>query len=115
MRVLLVENDITAAKNLLGFLAAQNLRTEVADTGEDALELLRHYQYDIIVLSLSLPDMGGARVISRMRRAGVTTPVLALSPQRQPRLSVDAFAAGADDVVEEGVDRSELVARMHAI
>jgi two-component system cell cycle response regulator CtrA len=115
MRVLVVENDSATLKNLLGFFISQTLLVDVANTGEDALELLGHYEYDIVVLSLSLPDMEGARVISRMRQAGVTVPVLGLSPQRQPRLSGAAFAAGADDVFDQRVDRTELVARMHAI
>ena len=41
---------------------------EAAETGEDALELLRHYEYDIVLLNLALPDMDGARMIGRIWR-----------------------------------------------
>jgi two-component system cell cycle response regulator CtrA len=74
MRVLLVENDLAVASTLQSFFAAQSLRIEAADTGKDALELLRHYQYDIVVLNLALPDMDGTRMISRIRASGIATP-----------------------------------------
>jgi two-component system, cell cycle response regulator CtrA len=115
MRVLLVESDSVAANNLASFLEAMSLRPEMADTGEDALEFLRHYEFDIVVLNLSLCDMDGSRLISRMRTARCSTPVLALSRRLQPRARVDAFKAGADDVVDEHLDRTELFARMRAI
>src|SRR5690349_2312068 len=115
MRVLLVENDSAAAQKLVALFGPHGIRAEIADTGQEALDLLRHYEFDIVVLNLWLPDMDGSRVITRMRAAGLSVPVLALSPRAQPRLSVDAFRAGADDVVDAHVDGAELVARMHAI
>ena len=90
MRVLMVENDLVAAKNLASFFTAQNIRVETAETGEDALDLLRHYEFDIVLLNLCLPDMDGSRVIARMRTARLDVPVLALSDRTQARLSVDA-------------------------
>ena len=115
MRVLLVENDLAIARTLRSFAAAQSLRIEPVDTGEDALELLRHYQFDIVVLSLSLPDIDGTRMISRIRASGIATPVLALSSRRDRQDVPAALAAGADDAVGEGVDPTELIARIHAI
>jgi two-component system cell cycle response regulator CtrA len=115
MRVLLVENDLAVAGILRSFFAAQSLRIEAADTGEDALELLRHYEYDIVLLNLALPDMDGTRMIDRIRGSGIATPVLALSSRRNRHGVAAALAAGADDVVDEAIDRTELIARMHAI
>jgi two-component system, cell cycle response regulator CtrA len=115
MRVLLVENDPAIARTLRASFAAQSMRIEAADTGEDALELLRHYQFEMVVLNLCLPDMDGARMIRRIRDCGITTPVLALSSRRSRDQAPAAFAAGADDVADEGVDPTELIARMHAI
>jgi two-component system, cell cycle response regulator CtrA len=116
MRVLLIENDQAIASTLRSCFSAQSWRIEAADTGEDALELLRHYQFDMVVLKLSLPDMDGTRVISRMRSIGIATPVLALSSRRSAQHGTHAaFSAGADDVTDEYVDLTELTARMHAI
>ena len=80
-----------------------------------ALELLRHYEYDMVLLNLVLPDMDGARMIGRIRGSGIATPVLALCGRRNRHGVPAAFGAGADDVVDECIDRTELIARMHAI
>ncbi len=51
---------------------------DATDTGEEALELVKHYDYDIVVLDLMLPDMEGYEVVRRMRSARVDTPRLDL-------------------------------------
>ena len=115
MRVLLVENDTAAAKRLSDTFASAAFNTEVIDTGEEGLDLLRHYEFEMVVLGSSLPDMEASSFISRMRAARHATPVLALSSALKPAERVRAFAAGADDVVDQTVDSSELLARMGAI
>ena len=115
MRVLLVEHDRGRAAQLAVFLKAEGVHLETTDTGEEALDLVRHYEFDLMLLNLALPDMPGSSVISRMRAARRDTPVLAFSKavSTEPRLK--ALAAGADDVVDLMIDRSELFARMRAI
>ena len=115
MRVLLVENDGTAAAALNADLTSEGARVETVGTGEQALELLRYYDYDIVLLNLMLPDMDGTQVIRRMRTARIAVPVLALSAASGTQPRVAALAAGADDVVARLVDRPELLARMRAI
>ena len=115
VRVLLVENDQPRAAQLGTFLKAQGIHVEAINTGEEALDLVRHYEFDLMLLNLALLDMQGSSVISRMRAARHNTPVLAFSKavSNEPRLK--ALVAGADDVVDLMIDRSELLARMRAI
>lgn len=115
MRVLLIENDNQFAKALEASFVTEGIATERADTGEEALELVRHYEFDLLILALALPDLEGSAVIRRVRAAGRTTPIIALSAMRNPRARVQAFAVGADDVVDQHVDTAELLARMRAI
>ena len=79
MRVLLVEDDITAARGVALLLKSGGAVVDEADTGQEALELVRHYDYDILVLDLMLPDMEGYEVVRRMRASRIDTPVLILS------------------------------------
>lgn len=115
MRVLLIENDVAFAKTLDAYFIAEGIAAERTDMGEEALELVRHYEFDLLILSLALPDIEGSTVIRRIRAAGHTTPILALSNMRNPRARVQAFVAGADDVVDQRVDPAELFARTRAI
>ena len=115
MRVLLVESDSTAVTALSAFLRAEGARVETVDTGEQALELLRYYDFDVVLLNLVLPDMDGCQVIRRMRTARIAVPVLALSGPSGTQPRVAALAAGADDVVARLIDQPELLARMRAI
>ena len=57
MRDLLVEDDLKAAHGITLMLKTGGAVVDQADTGEEALELVRHYDYDIVVLDLMLPDM----------------------------------------------------------
>jgi two-component system cell cycle response regulator CtrA len=115
MRVLLVEADSSAAANLAEFLAKRGIQTEVAYTGEEALDLLRHYDFDVMVLHLALPDMDGCSLIARMRAARKATPVLALSGLSSPQIRLKALNTGADDAIHRLTDREEVLARMRSI
>src|SRR5271165_4728809 len=115
MRVLLVEDDLTAARGIAFMLKASGAVVDEADTGEEALELVRHYDYDIMVLDLMLPDMEGYDVVRRMRAARIETPVLILSGLSRPQAKVKGFGMGADDFITKPFDKAELLARMQAV
>jgi two-component system cell cycle response regulator CtrA len=115
MRVLLVEDDATAARGITLMLKSSGLVVDTTDTGEEALELVKHYDYDIVVLDLMLPDMEGYEVVRRMRSAHMETPVLILSGLSRPEAKVKGFGMGADDFICKPFDKSELVARMQAV
>jgi two-component system cell cycle response regulator CtrA len=115
MRVLLVEEDLIAARGITLMLKAAGAVVDQTDSGEDSLELLRHYEYDIVVLDLALPDIEGFEVVRRMRFARNDTPVLVLSGLTTPQARVKALGLGADDFITKPYDKTELLARMHAI
>jgi len=115
MRVLLVEDDITAARGIALILKTGTAVVDHAANGEEALELVRHYDYDIMVLDLMLPDMEGYEVLRRMRLGRNHTPVLVLSGVSRPDAKVKALGLGADDVMTKPFDKAELIARVQAV
>ena len=115
MRVLLVEDDLTASRGITMMLRSHGAIVDQTDTGEEALELVRHYDYDIMVLDLLLPDMEGYEVVRRMRSSRVDTPVLILSGLTRPQAKVKGFGMGADDYITKPFDKAELVARIQAV
>ncbi len=115
MRVLVVEDDANAARAIAMMLRGHGAICDQTDTGEEALELVRHYDYDIVVLDLLLPDMEGYEVVRRMRASRVETPVLILSGLNRPNAKVKGFGMGADDYITKPFDKAELIARIQAV
>jgi two-component system cell cycle response regulator CtrA len=115
MRVLLVEDEIAAAKAIALMLKSGGAVVDTADTGEEALELVRHYDYDIVVLDLMLPDMDGYEVVRRMRAGRIDVPVLILSGLSRPQAKVKGLGLGADDFITKPFDKAELLARIQAV
>jgi two-component system cell cycle response regulator CtrA len=115
MRVLLIEDDIIVARCVIPMLAASGAVVDHVDTGEEGLELVRHYDYDIVLLDLMLPDIEGLEVLRRMRVGRNDTPVLILSGLSRPQAKVKALGLGADDFITKPFDKAELLARIQAI
>jgi len=115
MRALLVEDDLTVSRGIVAMLKAAAMVVEAVDTGEEALELARLYDYDIIILDLVLPDMEGYEVVRRLRASRVETPVLILSGLNRPQAKVKGFGVGADDFISKPFDSQELLARIQAV
>jgi len=115
MRVLLVEDDSTISRSIELMLKAENMVVDTADLGEDAIEIGKLYDYDIVLLDLALPDMEGTEVLRRLRAARIATPVLILSGLSQLENKLRCLSSGADDFLAKPFDRRELVARIHAI
>jgi two-component system cell cycle response regulator CtrA len=115
MRVLLVEEDLISARAITLMLKGAGAVVDQTDSGEDALELLRHYEYDIVLLDLALPDIEGFEVVRRMRLSRNDTPVMILSGITLPQARVKALGLGADDFITKPYDKAELLARMQAI
>jgi two-component system cell cycle response regulator CtrA len=115
MRILLVEDDLTAARGVSLMLKAAGAVVDHSDTGEEALELSRHYEYDIVLLDLILPDIEGFEVVRRLRIARNDTPVLILSGLTRPQAKVKGLGLGADDFITKPFDKAELLARMQAV
>ncbi len=115
MRVLLVNDDLTTGRGLTLILKATGAITDVAQSGEEGLELLRHYDYDIVLLDLMISEMDGPEVVRRIRASRNHTPVMVITGQSRPQERVRALSAGADDVVTKPFDKAELLARVQAV
>lgn len=93
----------------------RGVRAERVRSGEEAMEFLSLYDYDIVLLDLDLPDMSGHDLIRRIRGSGKTVPVLAISDAVPARVRAQALDLGADDFLSGPCDIDELLARMRAI
>ena len=113
MRILLIEDDSVTAQTIDLMLRAESVF--VTGVGEEGLSLAMQYEYDIVILDLSLPDMSGYEVLRTLRLSKIRTPILILSGADSIENKVRGLDFGADDYMTKPFDRDELVARIHAI
>jgi len=115
MRALIAAGDVGAAAGIRAMLAREDVICDATDLGRDSFLLSRLYDYDIILLDLTVADCEGYKLLRQLRAAGVGTPILILSGRGELDEKVKFLRFGADDYLTKPVDRRELVARMLAI
>lgn len=115
MRVLLVEDDASTARSIEMALASEGIVCDIAELGEEGLEIGKIYDYDIIILDLMLPDLDGYEVLRRLRAAKVKTPILILSGLTAPDQKIKGLGIGADDYLTKPFNKGELIARIQAV
>jgi DNA-binding response OmpR family regulator len=88
---------------------------DTAADGRQALELASINDYDLIVLDVMLPGVGGLDVCRQIRRAGRAVPILMLTARGEPDQRVEGLDAGADDYLPKPYHFPELLARIRAL
>lgn len=115
MRVLLIEDDNATAQSVELMLKSEGFNVYTTNLGEEAVDLGKLYDYDIILLDLNLPDMSGFEVLRSLRISKVKTPTLILSGLAGIDDKVKGLGFGADDYMTKPFHKDELMARIHAI
>ena len=114
MRILLIEDDSSAAQAIEAILKLENFDVYTTDLGETGVDFGKLYNYNIILLDLNLPDMSGFDVVRSLRMSNVETPIIIISGIADTREKVRALGFGADDYMTKPLDNKELVARIYA-
>jgi DNA-binding response OmpR family regulator len=115
MRILVVEDDLRIARDIVTTLEAAGYVVETAGDGEDAWFRGDTEDYDLVVLDLGLPKMDGLAVLKRWRGAGRSMPVLVLTARGAWAERVEGIDAGADDYLPKPFQMAELLARTRAL
>ena len=79
MRILLIEDDSSAAQAIEAILKLENFDVCTTDLGETGVDFGKLYNYNIILLDLNLPDMSGFDVVRSLRMSNVETPIIIIS------------------------------------
>jgi two-component system KDP operon response regulator KdpE len=112
-RVLVVDDEPQIRRALGVNLRARGYEVDLAETGEEALDLAARHHPDVVVLDLGLPGIGGVEVIQGLR-GWSEVPVIVLSVRESESDKVAALDAGADDYVTKPFGMDELLARLRA-
>jgi two-component system KDP operon response regulator KdpE len=112
-RVLAVDDEGPILRALGANLKARGFEFDLAETGEQALELAARHKPDAVILDLGLPGISGIEVI-RGLRGWTDTPIIILSARDGQADKVAGLDAGADDYVTTPFEMEELFARLRA-
>jgi two-component system copper resistance phosphate regulon response regulator CusR len=115
MRILLVEDEPSAATMLAKGLREEAYAVDVAGDGETALAQAFVNDYDLIILDIVLPGQDGFKVCRQLRANGSTVPVLMLTARDAVEDRVEGLDSGADDYLPKPFDFDELLARVRAL
>ena len=115
MRVLIMEDDKTVAQFMARGLREAGHVCDVANDGEQGLEMGRDGSYDVVVVDRMMPRRDGLSVIEALREDGDKTPILILSALGEVDDRVDGLKSGADDYLVKPYAFAELLARIEAL
>jgi two-component system OmpR family response regulator len=115
MRILVVEDEASLAKQLTSSIAEAGYAVDHAPDGERADFLAHTEPYDAMVLDLGLPKIDGLTLLRRWRDAGLAAPVLVLTARGSWHEKVRGIDGGADDYVSKPFRIEEVLARLRAL
>jgi DNA-binding response OmpR family regulator len=115
MRLLIAEDDAPMRSVLLRGLMRHGYVVDLAERGDDGLEMLLTNEYAAAVLDWRMPGLSGRDIVATARRRGVTTPVLMLTARDTTADRVEGLDAGADDYLVKPFQFDELLARLRAL
>ncbi|MBF0673742.1 response regulator transcription factor [Pseudomonas sp.] len=115
MRLLLVEDHVPLADELLAGLTRQGYAVDWLADGRDAAYHGLSEPYDLIILDLGLPGRPGLEVLQEWRTQGLSTPVLILTARDSWAERIEGLKAGADDYLGKPFHPDELFLRLQAL
>ncbi len=114
-RKILVVDDTRNVQVLLSdFLGSQSYEVATASDGREALEAVRAYNPDLILLDIMMPNMDGYQFISQLRRTS-SVPVIMITAKQQEADIIHGFDLGADDYITKPFRMRELLVRLRAV
>ncbi len=97
--ILIVDDDNNVRITIKRVLEKENMNCTEASSGEEALNLLKRTNFDLVILDINMGDMDGFEVLSTMRRSGLDTPVVFLTGRSEDYDIILGLGLGADDYI----------------
>ena len=115
VRILVVDDEDYITDLIAVGLRFVGFEVDTAADGREALAKVAATRPDLVVLDISMPGIDGLEVVERLRRDGVTIPVVFLTARDAPADRVRGLHLGADDYITKPFSLEELLARVEAI
>jgi DNA-binding response OmpR family regulator len=113
--ILVVDDESSVRSALRISLGARGFEVETANNGEQALALLGANRYDVVLLDITMPGMGGIQACKEIQKLSPRPAVLMFTAHDTTDDRANAFEAGADDYITKPFVLRDLVGRIQAV
>lgn len=114
-KILIVEDEFKVATFIKKGLLTQNLNSEIASNGREALSLFTSDFFDLVILDIGLPDISGLEVCNEIRKVNGKVPILMLTAMGSLNDKLSGFEVGTNDYMVKPFDFMELLVRVRAL
>jgi len=115
MKILIIEDEIALSKSIVTYLKQESYLCEIATNFNTAIEKVDSYDYDCILLDISLPDGNGLNILKVLKENDKTDGVIIISAKDSIDDKIVGLTLGADDYIPKPFHLSELSARIAAV
>src|SRR3954469_18059497 len=115
MKILIIEDEVELVKSMVAYLKSQKYSCEEATTFKSAMEKTESFDYDCILLDISLPDGNGLKVLEELKANNKADGVIIISARDSTDDRIKGLNLGADDYLPKPFHLPELSARIAAI
>ncbi len=115
MKILIIEDERELSRSIVTFLSSEKYLCEQAFTFNDAIEKIRLYEYDCILLDLMLPGGNGLDILREIKRQNNPAGVIIVSAKDSLDDKVNGLRIGADDYLPKPFHLPELSMRIYAL
>ncbi len=115
MKILIIEDEIELLIGVSNYLTKENYICELADTFQNAETKLSVYEYDIILLDITLPDGNGLELLKTIKNHNIKAGVIIISAKNSTDDKIQGLDLGADDYITKPFQLSELNSRIKAV
>lgn len=113
--VLIVDDDEAVQSVLYKVICSNGIDAQIVSSGEEALEVIRRYHFDLILLDVNMRGIDGFEVVQALRKRGVKTPIIIVSGRKEDYDTLYGLDIGADDYITKPFNPIVLGAKVKAM
>lgn len=115
MKILIIEDEFEILKSIESFLLSEGFIVEKATDYNSGIEKVQLYEYDCILLDISLPGGSGLKILEEMKRSEIIGNTIIISAKNSLEDKITGLDLGADDYLTKPFHLAELLARIKAV
>ena len=112
-RVLIVDDEELFSESLSSRLTIRDYDVTTSPSGKDALEILKRYNFDVIILDVAMPGMNGIETLREIKKIKPLTEVIKLTGNATVETAIEGMKLGAIDFLIKPCETEELVAKIN--